>query len=120
MTKDERFEEELLALKLSGFNRKAVLLIDQDMQALLVAWPFVTRTIEDKKGIGLDAWDLVHFDMVEWSDMAGLKLPAQEIDTLFMRIKNMGLIYPDGTYPDEVDTYLLYLATGRIGDDRMG
>ena len=115
MTKDERFQEALVALRVAGFNSKAVLLIDRDMEALLVAWPFVTKTIENKKGVNLDAWDFVHFDLVEWTDMAGLKMSSCEMDTLFLRLKNMRLIYPDGSYPDEVDRYLTNLATGRIG-----
>jgi hypothetical protein len=115
--KNERYQEALVALKTSGFNQKAVLLIDRDMEALLVAWPFIVKTVEDRRGVDLEAWDFVDFDMVEWMDMAGLRLSAEEMDFLFLRIKNMKLVYPDGTYPDEVDRYLMRLAAGRIGDD---
>lgn len=116
MTNDERYEEALVALKLNGFNSRAILLVDKDAERMMVAWPFITRTIEHTSEHDPEAWDFVRFDQVEWADMAGLRLSSQRFDKLFMRLKGMGLIYPDGTYPDEVNKYLLNLATGRIGE----
>lgn len=115
MTKDERFKEALTVLKTEGFNSRAILLVDRLIEPLLVAWPFIVRTIENTSVVDADAWDFVHFDPVEWKDMAGIRLSSHEFDQLFLRMKNMRLIYPDGTYPDEVDRYLLNLATGRVG-----
>lgn len=114
-SKDERFKEAVLALKAEGFNTRAVLLIDKFIQALLVAWPFVTRTVEDVAREDVDAWDWIRFDPTEWKDMAGLVLSHSEFYSLFLRMKTMRLIYPDGTYPKEVDDYLVNLATNRIG-----
>lgn len=115
MTKDERFQEALIALKAEGFNSRAILLIDKFMEPMLVAWPYITRTIESTSAVDADAWDFVSFDPVEWKDMAGLRLPSHEYELLFLRMRNMRLIYPDGTYPDEVSNYLQNLATGRVG-----
>jgi hypothetical protein len=114
MTKDERFEEALVALKAEGFNSRSILLINKLIEPVLVAWPYVTRTIENTSTVDPDAWDFVRFDPVEWMDMAGLRLLDDEFDALFLRLKNMRLIYPDGSYPDDVSEYLLNLATGRI------
>ena len=115
MTKDERFREALSILKSEGFNSRAILLIDRLIQPLLVAWPFITRTIESTSVTDPDAWDFIRFDPVEWRDMAGLRMSSFEFNQIFLRMKNMRLIYPDGTYPDEVDQYLSNQATGMIG-----
>ena len=74
----------------------------------------MTRTVESTSTVDADAWDYISFDPVEWRDMAGIRMQAHEFDALFLRLKNMRLIYPDGEYPKDVSDYLLSLATGRI------
>ena len=61
-----------------------------------------------------DAWEFVRFDPVEWADMAGVQIAVTDFEMLFLRLKNMRLIYPDGSYPGDVSDYLLNLAVGRI------
>jgi hypothetical protein len=98
----------LSELKAEEFDKNVTLSIG-DMEARLIAtWPKVTRTVLstpfENKNIH-EAWNYIDFYAGGWAKAA--LVDEDIVWKKWQGLANTKLIYPDGTYPDEVRTVLL-------------
>ena len=94
-------------LKAEGFGEFSLLSLGKDATRMISVWPRVRRVIVndpfENKNVDL-AWRYVDFDAYQWAGMAGVE--EKMIWEKWQGLANSKLIYPDGTYPDEVGSYL--------------
>ncbi len=104
--KTELFEEALAFDKAKDFNPLALSLVDGPMRKSIAAWPFVSRQIEVPKNDKESdwSWAYVHYSPFEWMNLAGLE--TSEYESIITKLRTLGLIFADGTMPDEVRSFL--------------
>lgn len=105
------FWDLLSELKSEEFD-KAVTLTISDIEVRLIAtWPKVTRTVVGTPFKNRDvhmAWNYIDFYAGEWARAA--LVDEDIVWKKWQGLANLKLVYPDGTYPDEVRAVLLVKA----------
>jgi len=105
-----KYLDALSELKSQPFDGTSLLVVGGHLVKLLAAWPNVTTWIE-KDAVGSDlhpAWSMTHWDMKEWASLAHVDLEI--VLNAWLGLVKANLIYPDGTFPPKVFTYLIQRA----------
>jgi len=111
--RQQQFEDAVSVLKAEPFDRRTILLINKDMEAMLVTWPYVPTELRPDGDATDDPWGALDIGLATWADLSGVPTPVLQLE--FERLRAMRMVYPDGTSPDEVDEYLGNRADARIG-----
>jgi hypothetical protein len=117
---EQAFEEGVIRLKSEGFSLGVITLLDQILLKLVVTWGFAPKKIDSlpPSEIREDPWKAVKVDLAGWADLAGLS--TQQAEEGYLRLKALGALYPDGTYPPEVEMYVVEKAYGLLGEPVPG
>jgi hypothetical protein len=103
----KKYLDALEDLKSKEFDKGALLVVDGLMLRMVAVWPQV-RLLYVEKPIAepdLDEiWGNVGFRMDEWADLARVR--EEDAWRLWKVIICLGLIYPDGTRPEDVDLFI--------------
>jgi hypothetical protein len=102
------FWDLLSELKAEEFDNAVTLVISDIEIRLIATWPKVTRTVLgtpfENRNVHM-AWNYIDFYAGEWAKAA--LVDEDIVWKKWQGLANTKLIYPDGTYPDEVRTVLL-------------
>lgn len=104
--KSTDWEKALKRIKTVEFDRGRLFLITHDMLKLIVSWSSVPRGYRaDVKDTGESesAWGMVHYDVEDWVRLSGVGMDTYK---LHMIVRDLGMVYPDGTVPKEVKEYI--------------
>lgn len=104
----KQYEYALAELKDAPFDGTHLLVVSGYLVKMLVAWPLVKKWVvpcdpEIKTGMHL-AWEMTRFDINDWAALS--HLDKESIWKSWRGLAKANLIYPDGTMPDKVQTYL--------------
>ena len=106
------YSKALERIKIVPFRRTNLLLVNDDMVKMLASWPLLKRTmlvgLEDT-GKDESVWDMVQFELEDWGTLSGL---GQSVYLYYKTMKDLGLIYPDGTMPEIVARFVDEQADG--------
>lgn len=104
---DFDYDDALSEFKEHGFDGRVLLGLSKIATKMVAAWPDVRRwRVNDPVGDKRlhITWHYIMWDMTEWAILANI--PDRIAWETFPRLAKMGIIYPDGTYPEEVRGYI--------------
>ena len=89
-----------------------IVMSDERMKRLVIAWPVVRRKFRPGNASTMsDVWKLVEFSQREWAEKAGV--PYYDLrDEDFTFLKENGLVFPDGTIPEDLRHMLVVEVRG--------
>lgn len=116
----QAFERGVIRLKSKDFPLGVITLLDQMLLKLVVTWQFVSVEINSvsPSEAEKDPWKVLKINMAQWADLAGLS--TKVVEENFERLKALGVIYPDGTHPAEVELCIVEKAYGLLGQPTPG
>lgn len=115
MGKMQVYDSVLAELKAEPFDRVRMLVVSGDLIKILVAWPSVTRWVETPSEDSdlHQAWNMTRWSARDWASLA--HVDVEYITKSWRGIVKANLIYPDGTFPEEVRSLLEFRADQLIG-----
>jgi hypothetical protein len=124
-----KFEDVLMRFKSEETAENIVPLLDDSaLRNAVVAWKSVQLSVlNDGEEIGEDAsssemwewmWSKVNFGVQEFGVVAGCK--GQDAHNLFVRLKGLRLIYPDGDINDYAAKYLQAIILSKLPKESRG
>jgi hypothetical protein len=104
---DFDYDEALEELKETAFGDRSLLGLSKEALKMVAAWPNVRRwRVKDPMGDKRlhITWHYINWEMTEWAILANIH--DEVAWSCFYKLARQNIVYPDGTYPDQVADYL--------------
>ncbi len=108
-------------LKDDKFNPVRLLVLGDTETRLLAVWTHVNCRVIDNLGEAKidskeDVWKAIYVDTYQWARLAGVASGGSDgtVVAAMDRVRHLGMVYPDGGMPDDVNGYLKIKAASSI------